>query len=88
MQAIYLDHHATTPVDPRVVEAMRPWWSDDFGNAASGSHLFGWKAEAAVEDARERIAAALAVEADEIVFSAIEGFEPPPVEMAEAAADL
>ena len=39
---IYLDHHATTPVDPRVVEAMRPYWSDDFGNASSAGHRFGW----------------------------------------------
>ena len=66
---IYLDHHSTTPVDPRVLEAMLPWWSEDFGNAASHTHVYGWRAEAAVEDARERIAGALGAEAREIVFT-------------------
>jgi cysteine desulfurase len=67
---IYLDHHATTPVDPRVLEAMQPWWSEDFGNPSSASHLYGWRAEAAVEDARERLAAAIgASEPSEIVFT-------------------
>ena len=67
---IYMDYHATTPVDPRVVEAMAPWWSERFGNPASATHAYGWEAEAAVEDARERLAAAIgAAEPAEIVFT-------------------
>ena len=69
-EPIYLDHHATTPVDPRVLDAMAPYWSRDFGNAASRTHRYGWRAEAAVELARERIAAALgASDPREIVFT-------------------
>jgi len=67
---IYLDHHATTPLDPRVLEAMLPWLRDEFGNAASRTHVYGWRAEAAVEQAREEIAAAIgAREPREIVFT-------------------
>ncbi|MDP6979298.1 MAG: cysteine desulfurase family protein [Myxococcota bacterium] len=66
---IYLDHQATTPVDPRVLEAMLPYYKGDFGNASSATHAFGWRAEAAVEDARERIAQCLAVDPNEIVFT-------------------
>jgi len=67
---IYLDHHATTPVDPRVVAAMAPYWSEEFGNASSATHLYGWRAEAAVEQAREELAAAIgAADPREIVFT-------------------
>lgn len=67
---IYLDHQSTTPVDPRVVEAMAPWWTRDFGNAASRTHVFGWRAEAAVEAARATLARAVgAADPQEIVFT-------------------
>jgi cysteine desulfurase len=67
---IYLDHHATTPLDERVLEAMLPYLREDFGNAASRTHVYGWRAEAAVEDARERLCEMLgAREATEIVFT-------------------
>ncbi len=66
---IYLDHHATTPLDPRVLDAMLPFYREDFGNAASVSHAYGRRAAAAVEDARERIAAGIGAEPREIVFT-------------------
>ena len=54
---VYLDYHATTPVDPRVLEAMLPYFSEEFGNPASRQHAYGWKAEEAVENARAQVAA-------------------------------
>lgn len=66
---VYLDHHATTPLDPRVLDAMLPFLREHFGNAASVTHAFGRRAAAAVDDARERIAAALGAQPREIVFT-------------------
>lgn len=69
MGAIYLDHHSTTPCDPRVVQAMLPYFTAKFGNAASRTHAFGKAAADAVERAREQIAAVIHAEPSEIVFT-------------------
>jgi cysteine desulfurase len=66
---IYMDYQATTPVDPRVLQAMLPWFTERFGNPASRSHAYGWDAGHAIEQAREQIAALIGADAREIVFT-------------------
>ena len=66
---IYLDHHATTPLDGTVLEAMMPYLTDKFGNASSRTHAYGWEAEEAVHQAREQVAALINARPEEIVFT-------------------
>lgn len=69
MMPIYLDNHSTTRVDPRVVQAMLPYFTEDYGNAGSTSHPFGWQAKQAVDESRSALAAAVGAKASELIFT-------------------
>ena len=66
---VYLDYHATTPLDARVLESMLPWLTRDFGNPSSRSHAYGWKASEAVEIARSQVANLLHADSKSIIFT-------------------
>lgn len=66
---LYLDMQATTPIDPRVIDAMMPYLTEQYGNPHSRTHLYGWEAEDAVEDARAQVASLIGADAKEIVFT-------------------
>src|SRR5688572_16206051 len=66
---VYLDYHATSPVDPRVLQAMLPYFTEEFGNPASKQHKWGWRAQAAVEHGRAQVAELIGASAGEIVFT-------------------
>ncbi len=69
IRPIFLDHNATTPLDPQVLELMLPYLREEFGNPASSSHSYGWKAKAAVEKARKQVAAVLGADSKDIIFT-------------------
>src|SRR5262245_54597678 len=69
MAPIYMDNNATTRLDPRVLDAMLPYFTEHYGNAASPNHAFGWKAEEAVEAARQQVAELMGADKREIVFT-------------------
>ena len=69
METIYADYQATTPVDPRVVERMTPYWGHRFGNPHSSDHIVGWRAAEAVREATDAVAGLIGADSDEIVFT-------------------
>src|SRR5690349_19414054 len=66
---VYLDYQATTPMDPRALEKMLPWFTEKFGNPHSRSHAYGWEAEEATEIARAQVASVIGADAKEIIFT-------------------